>query len=107
MTLRSMGLGGAAGIASVVLLAAAAAAQTHSAGAGGNLDWTSYAADPAGSHYKPLDQINDSNFNDLEVAWTFSTDNLGNHPEYKLEGTPLEVNGVVYATEATGAALSR
>ncbi len=34
----------------------------------------------------------------MEVAWRFKTDNLGNHPEYKLEGTPVEVNGVVYTT---------
>jgi quinoprotein glucose dehydrogenase len=32
------------------------------------------------------------------VAWRFKTDSLGNRPEYKLEGTPLMVNGVVYAT---------
>ncbi|MGH9480319.1 MAG: PQQ-binding-like beta-propeller repeat protein, partial [Terriglobales bacterium] len=63
-----------------------------------NVNWTEYFADPSGSRYEPLNQINASNFNDLEVAWRFKTDNLGNHPEYKLEGTPLEVNGVVYAT---------
>jgi len=27
-----------------------------------------------------------SNFNNLEVAWRFKTDNLGPFPEYKLEG---------------------
>ena len=32
------------------------------------------------------------------MAWRFKTDNIGNRPEYKLEGTPLEVGGVVYAT---------
>jgi quinoprotein glucose dehydrogenase len=63
-----------------------------------NVDWPSYNADTAGSRYLPLDQINASNFNELEVAWRFKTDNIGNRPEYKLEGTPLEVNGVVYAT---------
>ena len=35
-----------------------------------------------------------SNFNQLEVAWRFKTDNLGTRPEYKLEGTPLMVKGV-------------
>ncbi len=49
----------------------------------------------------PLDQINASNFSKLEVAWRFKTDNLGNRPEYKLEGTPLMVNGVIYATAGT------
>src|SRR6185369_2147634 len=35
---------------------------------------------------------------DLEVAWRFKTDNLGTRPEYKLEGTPLMIGGVLYAT---------
>ena len=56
------------------------------------------AADLAGTRYRPLDQINASNFSKLEVAWRFKTDSIGNRPEYKLEGTPLMVNGVVYAT---------
>ena len=36
-----------------------------------------YTADLRGSKYSPLDQINASNFNKLEVAWRFKTDNLG------------------------------
>ena len=42
-----------------------------------------------------------SNFSKLEVAWRFKTDNLGPRPEYKLEGTPLMVNGVLYTTGGT------
>jgi len=61
-------------------------------------EWPSYAADLAGTRYRPLDQINASNFNELEISWRFNTDNLGNRPEYKLEGTPLMVNGVLYTT---------
>ena len=61
-------------------------------------EWPSYNADAHGTRYRPLDQINASNFSKLEVAWRFKTDSLGNRPEYKLEGTPLMVNGVVYAT---------
>src|SRR5215471_14669005 len=61
-------------------------------------EWPTYAADLAGTRYRPLDQINASNFGKLEVAWRFKTDSLGNRPEYKLEGTPLMVNGVLYAT---------
>jgi glucose dehydrogenase len=61
-------------------------------------EWPTYGADLACSRYRPLDQINASNFSTLEVAWRFKTDSLGNRPEYKLEGTPLMVNGVVYAT---------
>jgi quinoprotein glucose dehydrogenase len=64
-------------------------------------EWPSYNADIKGSRYRPLDQINASNFNKLEVAWRFKTDNLGPFPEYKLEGTPLMVNGVIYTTGGT------
>jgi quinoprotein glucose dehydrogenase len=64
-------------------------------------EWPTYTADLAGSKYRPLDQINASNFAKLEVAWRFKTDNLGTRPEYKLEGTPLMVNGVIYATGGT------
>ena len=51
--------------------------------------------------YSPAAQINATNFNKLEVAWRFKTDSLGPRPEYKLEGTPLMVNGVLYATAGT------
>jgi glucose dehydrogenase len=61
-------------------------------------EWPTYTADLAGTRYRPLDQINASNFNKLEVAWRLKTDNFGNRPEFKLEGTPLMVNGVLYAT---------
>ncbi len=64
-------------------------------------DWTHYTADVRGTKYSPLDQINAGNFNKLEVAWRFKTDNLGTRPEYKLEGTPLAVNGVLYTTAGT------
>ena len=61
-------------------------------------EWPTYGADLAGSKYRPLDQINAANFNKLEIAWRFKTESLGNRPEFKLEGTPLMVNGIVYAT---------
>jgi quinoprotein glucose dehydrogenase len=64
-------------------------------------EWPTYTGDLAGTKYRPLDQINASNFSKLEVAWRFKTDNLGTRPEYKLEGTPLMVNGVIYATAGT------
>src|SRR5215831_21359522 len=66
-----------------------------------NGEWPMYTADLRGSKYSPLDQINTSNFNKLEVAWTFKTDNLGPRPEAKLEGTPIMVKGVVYTTGGT------
>lgn len=81
-------------LAAAVLVAVCAPAQTRFKDG----EWPSYAADLAGTRYRPLDQINASNFSKLEVAWRFKTDSIGNRPEFKLEGTPLMVNGVVYAT---------
>src|SRR6185436_13098774 len=66
-----------------------------------NGDWPSYTGDTRGSRYSPLAQITAENFNDLEVAWRFKTDNLGSRPEFKLEGTPIAVNGILYATAGT------
>jgi quinoprotein glucose dehydrogenase len=66
-----------------------------------NGEWPYYTADLKGTKYSPLDQINASNFGKLEVAWRFKTDHLGPRPEYKLEGTPLMVKGVLYTTGGT------
>ena len=64
-------------------------------------EWPHYTSDLKGSRYSPLDQINAENFADLEIAWSFKTDNLGSRPEYKLEGTPLMIDGVLYTTAGT------
>ena len=79
----------------------AAGRQNNTAPSTKNGEWPYYTADLKGTRYSPLDQINASNFKELEVAWRFKTDNLGTRPEYKLEGTPLMVKGILYATGGT------
>jgi len=64
-------------------------------------EWRAYGGDLRHQHYSPLGQVNAANFNSLEVAWRFKTDSLGPRPEFKLEGTPLMVNGVLYTTAGT------
>jgi len=66
-----------------------------------NGEWPVYAADVKGTRYSPLAQIDATNFNRLEVAWRFKTDNFGPYPEWKLEGTPLMIKGVLYTTAGT------
>jgi quinoprotein glucose dehydrogenase len=66
-----------------------------------NGEWPSYTGDVRGTRYSPLDQVNASNFSKMEVAWRFKTDAFGPYPEYKLEGTPLMVKGVLYTTAGT------
>src|SRR5437762_11436894 len=91
----------------VFLVLARGSITTHVAGQASGLpstkngDWPHYTADLRGTRYSPLDQINGTNFNQLEVAWRFKTDNLGPRPEYKLEGTPLAIKGVLYTTGGT------
>ena len=64
-------------------------------------DWPHYTGDMRGWKYSPLAQIDASNFGKLEVAWRFKTDVFGPRPEFKLEGTPVAVNGVLYTTAGT------
>ena len=53
----------------VALLALAAGPQDRpSAQADTSGEWRSYGADLASTRYKPFDQINKDNFNNLEVA---------------------------------------
>ena len=85
------------------LLLASADASGQQSGTPGttNGEWRHYTGSLDGSRYSPLDQIDASNFNDLEVAWRLKTDNFGDRPEYKLEGTPLMIGGVLYTTAGT------
>ena len=77
-----------------------APAQSGEAGSSSG-EWRAYHGDLRAHHYSPLDQINATNFGNLEVAWRFKTDRLGAQPEYKLEGTPLMIGGVLYTTGGT------
>src|ERR1051326_4361595 len=87
--------------ASLISLLCASAVPLSGQTGAKNGEWRSYGADLGNTHYSPLDQINASNFNKLEVAWHFKTDNLGPRPEYQFEGTPLFANGVLYSTAGT------
>ena len=81
----------------LLLCASSLAAQTGAR----NGEWKTYGGDLGNTHYSLLDQINASNFNSLQIAWRFKTDNLGAQPEFNLESTPLMVNGVLYSTAGT------
>ena len=76
-------------------------ARAQSAAAPRYGEWPSYAGDLANTRYSPLDQIDASNFSDLEVAWRFKTDQFGPRPEYNNQCTPLMIKGVLYATAGT------
>ncbi|HEY6341467.1 MAG TPA: PQQ-binding-like beta-propeller repeat protein [Bryobacteraceae bacterium] len=74
-------------------LVAAVEAQTGAQ----NGEWRTYGGDLGNTRYSPLDQINASNFNKLQIAWRFNTASLGPTPEFNLEATPLMARGVLYS----------
>ena len=87
---------------SLFCAAAGALAQTGT----GNGEWPTYGGDLGHTRYAPLDQIDADNFGDLEIAWRFSTANLGPRPEYRFQSTPLMVGGVLYTTGGTRRAVT-
>lgn len=60
--------------------------------------WPTYGGDLGHTRYSGLDQINAANFAELELAWSFKTDNLGPSPEYRYQATPLVIDGIMYST---------
>ncbi len=90
--------------AALVLLAAGAPLRAQTGAPGG--EWPAYGGDPGHTRYAALDQIDAGNFDELEIAWRFKTDNLGPVPEYQFESTPLMVNGVVYSTAGSRRAVA-
>ena len=53
--------------------------------------WQEYMGGPAASHYSALAQINRSNVNQLQVAWTYDTDD-----DVAYDFNPLIVGNVMY-----------
>ncbi len=84
-----------AGSSAFALLGQAAWAQTPAAP---DTDWLHYANDLAATRYSPLDQIDASNFNTLELAWRFSTNSLGPRLDADYQSTPLVVKGRIFVT---------
>jgi glucose dehydrogenase len=53
-------------------------------------DWPIYLAEN-GTHYSPLAEINKSNVKQLQVAWTYDTEETGG-----LQTSPIVVHGILY-----------
>lgn len=63
--------------------------------------WPTYANDPGGTRYSPLQQINRNNIAQLRVAWTYRTGALPYDPEEldhkaAFETTPILVDGKLF-----------
>ena len=61
--------------------------------------WNTYLGDAAGTQYSSLDQINKENVGQLEVAWTYSTEDASNYSV--IQTNPLIAEGMVYGISPT------
>jgi quinoprotein glucose dehydrogenase len=76
---------------------AAHGANAQNPGADESAEWRYVGGDAAHTRYSPLDQIDASNFERLEIAWTWRGDNFGPSVDYILRATPIYVDGLLYA----------
>lgn len=63
------------------------------AGSGQHRSWQDYGGGPDQSKYVIQDEITRSNVAELEVAWTYKTDD-----EIAYQGNPIVVDGIMYVT---------
>src|SRR6185437_14463106 len=63
----------------------------------GDVGWTDYLGGPAGAHYSLLKQIDVSNVNKLEPAWTYPA------PDGSSVFCPLVVDNIAYISAKNGA----
>lgn len=61
-------------------------------------EWRHWGADRGATRYAPLEEIDRSNVDRLEVAWRWTSRNHGPEPESRTQTTPLMVDGTLYAT---------
>ncbi len=58
--------------------------------------WRFQSADAWGTRYSSANQINASNFNDVEVSWIWRADNYGPVEELQFKATPQYIDGTLY-----------
>ncbi len=56
--------------------------------------WSSYLGDPARTHYSSLGQVNRDNVQNLEVAWTYASGDIGEN-NY-IQCNPLVIDTILY-----------
>ncbi len=59
-------------------------------------EWRYWGGDAHSTRYSPLEQIDASNFAQLEVAWVWRGDNFGPSVDNILRSTPLYADGLLY-----------
>ena len=69
-------------------------------------EWRFYGHDPGGMRFSPLQQINTSNVDKLQRAWTYRVAWGWDSGIIGLETTPLMIDGVLYFTTQTSRAIA-
>lgn len=87
-----------------LLACAIAIGQSGAGNAGG--DWPVYGHDAGGMRYSPLTEINRTNVDRLQRAWTYDVPTTPNSWLQAFESTPLMVNGALYFATQTGLAIA-
>ncbi len=62
-----------------------------------DVQWRHWGADAASTRYSSADQIDASNFAELEVAWIWRGDNFSREPDPFLRATPIYVDGTLFS----------
>ena len=84
------------GLASALLLATAATAFAQRLPGTENGEWRYLGGDAGHTRSSPLNQINATNFADLETQWIWRGDNFGPNVDYFARSTPIYVDGILY-----------
>ena len=88
------------GLASALLILTATTAFAQLPGTE-NGEWRYLGGDAGHTRSSTLDQINASNFEDLEVDWIWKSDNFGPNLDYFSRATPFYADGLVYTVATT------
>src|SRR5438128_1613054 len=84
-------------IAVVALFVALFAVTPFAQQARKNTGWAEFLGGPDSSHYSPLKQVNTSNVNKLQVAWSYDTG------DESYTFSPLVVDNIAYVAAKQGA----
>jgi quinate dehydrogenase (quinone) len=68
--------------------------------------WRYYGHDPGGARFSPLKQINTTNVDRLQRAWTYELEPSANSGIEAFESTPLMVDDVLYFSTQTSRAIA-
>src|SRR5687768_15828542 len=60
--------------------------------------WGAYAGSKDGARYSSNDQINDGNVSQLQVAWTYSSNDKDTGDRSQIQCNPIMVDGILYGT---------